>query len=254
MLLNFKKLGEGFPIIILHGLLGSLDNWQSIAKQLSENYTVYLIDQRNHGKSPHSEDFNYDLLISDLFDFFEQHQLTKAHILGHSMGGKTAMHFCLSYPEKVEKLMVADIAPSGYSDQHNSIFKALLSIDFTTIHSREEVQEKLALLIDDKSTLFFLMKGLTRAENNQFTWRYNVDSLYKNYTLVADFPPHENSVQTPTLFLKGANSNYINASNYSDILRLFPNHEIDEIPDADHWLHADNPEAFLAAITRFLQI
>lgn len=254
MLLNFKKLGEGFPIIVLHGLLGSLDNWQSIAKQLSENYSVYLIDQRNHGKSPHSEEFNYAILANDLLNFFEQNKIDKAHILGHSMGGKTAMHFCLHHPEKAEKLIVADIAPSNYSDQHNAIFKALLSIDFSTISSREKVQEKLAHLIDDKSTLLFLMKGLTRAENNQFTWRFNVQSLYQNYALIADFPSHENNTQTPTLFIKGANSNYINSSNYSDILRLFPNHELEEISDAGHWLHAENPDAFLTALVRFLQI
>jgi len=254
VILNFKKLGEGFPIIVLHGLLGSLDNWQSIAKQLSANYTVYLIDQRNHGKSPHSEAFDYNILSSDLLDFFEQHQLTKAHILGHSMGGKTAMHFCLNHPEKVAKLIVADIAPSGYSDQHNSIFNALLSIDLSTITSREEVQEKLMPLIKEKGTLLFLMKGLTRTDENQFAWRFNVDSLYKNYLLIADFPTHENGVQTPTLFLKGADSNYINSTNYSDILRLFPNHELEEIPDAGHWLHAENPTAFLSAVVRFLQI
>jgi len=173
--------------------------------------------------------------------------------LGHSMGGKTAMHFCLKYPEKVKKLMIADVAPSSYSDKHNIVFKALLSVDLKAMTSREEAQEKLAELLDDKSTLFFLMKGLTRNENNQFTWRFNVSSLYKNYTLIADFPAHEISVQTPTLFLKGADSNYINSSNYTDILRLFPNHELDEISDADHWLHADNPEAFVTSVLNFLQ-
>lgn len=252
MKLNYKNFGNGKPLIILHGLMGALDNWQSIAKVLSENFSVFILDQRNHGKSPHSNDFNYDLMASDLNDFLKEQTIENCILLGHSMGGKVAMHFALLYPEKVEKLIVADIAPVLYENQHSKIIDAIKSIDLDVAQTRDQVQEQLSNKILDLSTVHFLMKGLYRDDLNKFQWRFNIESIEANYDTIADFPQHENQFLKPTLFIKGDKSNYINSVNHSSIAALFPNNEIAEISGAGHWVHADNPAEFLSALKYFL--
>jgi pimeloyl-ACP methyl ester carboxylesterase len=253
MTLNYKTFGEGFPLVILHGLLGSLDNWLSIAKQFSAHFSVYVVDLRNHGKSPHSSDFSYQILVDDLCDFFEQHSIHKAHVIGHSMGGKAAMEFAMLHPAKVEKLVVADVAPVQYEDRHSHIFKALLAINLHEAKSRETVEMQLRnnLNQEDESTIQFLMKGLYRNEENNFAWRFNVEALWQAYQNVAD-----GVGGTPfwgkTLFLKGQKSNYINAENYAVIQELFPNNELEEIAGAGHWVHADAPKQFTEKVLQFL--
>ena len=182
MQLNFKTFGQGFPLIILHGLFGSLDNWQTIAKKLADKLQVYIIDQRNHGKSPHSNEFNYELLSNDLLEFFEQQKIHKAHIIGHSMGGKTAMQFALEHSEKVEKLIVVDVAPVAYEDRHSNVFAALFAADVKSATTREEVENILRQKLDnDEATVQFLLKGLSRDElGKHFEWKFNVESLHKN--------------------------------------------------------------------------
>ena len=253
MQLNFKQSGQGEALIILHGLMGSLDNWQSVVKVLSEFYTVYTLDQRNHGKSPHSDDFSYDLLAADLLDFMDQQHIAKASIIGHSMGGKAAMHFALLHPERVNKLIVSDISPSVYEDRHNLVFKALKAVDLATATTREDVQHVIEQFIDEQSTVLFLMKGLYRDTNNQFQWRFNVPALDAHYIDISDFPEHSNNFSGKTLFVKGENSDYINASNYPDIIRYFPQHDIAEIANAGHWVHADNPQQFCSTVLDFLK-
>ena len=252
MNLNYKNFGTGKPLIILHGLMGALDNWQSIAKVLAENFSVYVIDQRNHGKSPHSKELDYDVLANDLKDFIEQQQIESCYIIGHSMGGKAAMHFALIHPEKVKKLIVADIAPVAYNDRHSHIIQAIQSIDLTAVINRDQVQEKLLERIPDLSTVLFLMKGLYRDDTNNFQWRFNIEAIDANYSEISDFPEHKNQFPNETLFLKGSNSNYINSTNYTSIVALFPKNEVTEINNAGHWIHADNAKDFLVAVKDFL--
>jgi pimeloyl-ACP methyl ester carboxylesterase len=256
MNLNFKSFGTGFPVVILHGLLGSLDNWQTIAKKLDEyNFQVFIVDQRNHGKSPHTDKFSYDLLCSDLLSFFEQNDIIQAHIIGHSMGGKVAMKFALEHPERVNKLVVVDIAPSGYDDKHSYIFEALYKANATEAKSREEVLTSLRnSLGNDETTVQFLMKNLQRSVQNPiaFEWKFNLDSLTRNYSEVATAINCETPFTGKALFIKGEKSNYLNSSNFSSIANLFPNNYLIEIANAGHWVHAENPTEFLIEVHNFL--
>ncbi len=247
--LNYKTYGEGFPVVILHGLLGSLDNWQSIARKLSSHYKVLVPDQRNHGRSPHTEAFGYQLLVDDLLDFFGQQGIAQAHIIGHSMGGKAAMLFAMQHPAMVKKLVVVDVAPVRYDDRHSHIFHALLSVDFGAVHTREEVEAHLRakLLGEAEATIQFLMKGLHRNESNGLEWKFNAQALFNAYSNisgeVAGVP-----FQGETLFVKGALSNYILPAHLSAIAALFPNHKQVSIENAGHWVHAENPNAFLEVV------
>lgn len=260
MQLNFKKFGDGFPVIILHGLLGSLDNWQTIAKKLAESgngFSVYIIDLRNHGRSPHSNEFSYELLAEDLKVFFVAQKITKAHIIGHSMGGKTAMLFALQNAENVEKLVIVDISPAAYSDKHSNVFDALLKADAVHADSRQQVETVLrSELPNDESTVQFLMKGLTRAEESytgNFMWRFNLEALHNRYSEISKEITGNKPFTGKTLFIKGEKSNYINAGNFSFVSELFPNNELTEIKNAGHWVHAEQPVEFLKVVTEFLQ-
>lgn len=256
MQLNFKKFGEGFPVVILHGLLGSLDNWQTIAKKLADSgkgFSVYIIDQRNHGRSPHSAEFSYTLLANDLKEFFAQQQITKAHIIGHSMGGKTAIQFALQNAEAVEKLIVVDIAPPAYNDKHSDVFNALFKADAPHAATRQKVEDVLRHELNDETTVQFLMKGLTRAEDQQhFEWRFNLEALHKRYADISSAIESDKPFEGKALFIKGGKSNYINAENYSSITALFPNNEVTEIKNAGHWVHAEQPAEFLKTVEEFL--
>lgn len=252
--LNYKSFGSGFPVIILHGLFGSLDNWQTIAKKLADKFQVFIVDQRNHGKSPHSNEFNYELMTEDLLLLMEENNLAKAHLIGHSMGGKTAMQFALNHSYKVEKLIVADIAPTEYEDRHRNVFDALFAANVQEQESREAVQEILREKLDkDETTVQFLMKNLTRNEHGSgFCWKFNAESLLENYGVISGKVDDTKPFTNPTLFIKGEKSSYINSSNYADILRLFPNHELAEVKGAGHWVHAENPSEFTSLAANFL--
>lgn len=254
MQLNFKTFGQGFPVIILHGLFGSLDNWQTIAKKLAEKFQVYIIDQRNHGKSPHTDEFNYELLSNDLLEFFQQNEIDKAHLIGHSMGGKAVMQFALEHSEKVEKLIVVDVAPVAYEDRHSDVFNALFAADVKTASTREEVEKLLRKKLDnDETTVQFLMKGLSRDESGKhFEWKFNLDSLYKHYPEISGAVGSSTPFTGKTLFIKGEKSPYINSENYTAINGLFPDNELAEIKGAGHWVHAEKPHEFIEEVLRFL--
>ncbi len=257
MKLNYKVFGEGFPVIILHGLLGSLDNWQTIAKHIAAvPYTTYILDQRNHGRSPHTDEFNYDLLSNDLFEFFKQEKIERAQIIGHSMGGKTAMKFALEHSDRVSKLIVVDVAPVQYEDGHSDVFNALFAADVRHANSREEVEKLLREKLDnDETTVQFLLKSLTRAEAGQtaFQWRFNLDSLSKNYSKMSAAITSPKQFTGETLFIKGEKSSYINAGNFDSIENLFPNNKLVEIKGAGHWVHAEKPQEFLKEVISFLE-
>jgi esterase len=254
MELNYKTFGTGYPVIILHGLLGSLDNWQSIAKKLAGKYEVYIIDQRNHGRSPQTDEFSYELLSNDLLDFFEQHQIAKAHMIGHSMGGKTAMTFAVEHPDRVDKLVVVDIAPAAYGDHHSNVFNAMNMADVQHANTRQEVEAVLRhKLNNDETTVQFLLKSLVRdKEGKHFEWRFNVESLVRNYPKIMEPVYSVHPFTGDALFIKGEHSNYISVSNYPEINELFPHHQIAEIKGAGHWVHADKPAEFVSEVMKFL--
>ena len=253
MNLNFKSIGSGFPLIILHGLLGSLDNWQSIAKQFGEYFEVFIIDQRDHGRSPHTPEFSYALLVTDIREFMQQQGIDRAHFIGHSMGGKVAMHLALEHPERVAKLIVVDVAPVEYEDRHSDVFKALFAVDLRTLGSRQQAEGTLrSILGNDESTVQFLMKGLYRDDDNRFQWRFDVQALYDAYDEISSGIESDKPFEGDTLFIKGEKSEYINASNFSEIIDLFPNNQLVEIAGAGHWVHAENPVQFTDAVLKFL--
>lgn len=251
--LNYKTFGSGEPLIILHGLLGSLDNWQSLAKLYAQNFTVFIIDQRNHGRSFHSQEFNYDLLTQDLLDFCDSNYIYKTHILGHSMGGKVAMQFAVEHTDYVEKLIVADIAPVVYPPGHNEIFEALHAVDLQKMQSREEVELILAPFIPEFGTRQFLMKGLTRNEDNQFEWKFNLASLWDNYPAILNTFTSQDSFDGKALFINGEKSSYVLDEYKPLILKHFPKASFETIPKVGHWLHAENPNLFFEKTYDFLK-
>lgn len=252
IILNYKEFGQGEPIVILHGLFGTLDNWQTIAKQLALNNSVYIIDQRNHGRSPHSEEINYQLLSDDLLYFMESNWIYNATIIGHSMGGKTAMQFAFDNPDMVKKLVVIDIAPKAYLGGHEIILETLLSVELDKYSDRKAVEIELAKNIPESGVLQFLLKNLTRNETTgEFEWKMNLDSINKNYDKIIG--NIENGVfQGETLFVKGANSDYIKEDDIKTIKAMFPNSSIENIENAGHWVHAEQPIRLMEHINYFL--
>uniref|UniRef100_UPI00404867CB alpha/beta fold hydrolase n=1 Tax=Algoriphagus sp. TaxID=1872435 RepID=UPI00404867CB len=251
MQLNFKKSGSGPPLVILHGLFGSLDNWFSIAKELVEHYTLYLVDQRNHGDSPHSTEWNYGVMVEDLLELLDAEGLDSVYLMGHSMGGKTVMNFAVQYPERVSKLIVGDIAPRYYPIHHQVILEGLNALDLSQLQSRKEADDLLAPYIPELGIRQFLLKSLGR-DTNGFAWKINLSVITQHIEEVGKALDEETVFEGPTLFLGGANSSYIQEKDLPDITRHFPNCTWISIPNAGHWLHAEQPQAVVAAMRKFL--
>ncbi|UCS94135.1 alpha/beta fold hydrolase [Echinicola marina] len=252
MKLNFKKVGEGKPLIILHGLFGSADNWLSIAKELEHHYTMYLVDQRNHGDSPKSDDWDYKAMVDDLAAFMSAQGLESADIMGHSMGGKTAMNFALKYPSKVNKLIIADIAPRYYPPHHQQILQGLNAINMEELKSRKEADDTLAKYIDEMGIRQFLLKSLGRNEERKFIWKVNLPVITEKIDNVGEALSGNKSFEGPTLFMRGANSKYIQDSDKEDLEKFFPEYKLISIKNAGHWLHAEQPSAVIETIKAFL--
>lgn len=250
MELHYRKMGEGKPLFILHGLFGSSDNWQTHAKKLAEYFTVYLIDQRNHGHSPWSDTFNYPTLANDLQKVVEKEGIEEAIFLGHSMGGKTVMHYAQKHPEKVTKLIVVDMGIKGYPIHHDTIIEGLQSLDLNKISSRGEAEEALSTYIDNWSIRQFLLKNLYWVEKGKLGWRINIPVLSDNMNeIVAPLPAGE--VMIETLFMRGGQSNYILEEDKEAILEQFPLAKVYSIEKAGHWIHAEAPEEFLETVIGF---
>ncbi len=252
MKLNYKKVGEGSPLIILHGLFGSLDNWMSIAKELSPNFEVFLVDERNHGQSPHSNEFNYVVMANDLYEFVQEHNIIKPIVLGHSMGGKTAMQFAMNYPNSLSKLIVADIAPKAYPVHHRQIIDGLLSLNFEVINTRQEADAELSKHIGDLSVRQFLLKNLYWIEQGKLAWRFNLPVINDNIDMVGVDLNNVQLFSKPTLFVRGEKSNYVLDSDFENIKNIFPNSGIETISNSGHWVHAENPTEFLEIVKSFL--
>lgn len=251
-ILHSRIIGEGQPFLILHGYFGMGDNWKSLGNQFAQNYQVHMIDQRNHGRSFHSDDFDYELLAEDLYNYIDHHGLENIILLGHSMGGKTAMLFAVEYPELLDKLLVADISPRYYQPHHNEILKALNSVDFSIHNSRKLVEDQLSNFIPEIGTRQFLLKSVYWREKGQLDFRFNLDSLTENNSEVGKALPSFTQFDGETLFLAGGNSGYITENEMPLIKAHFPNSEVVTIANTGHWLHAENPTKFYEKVMEFL--
>ena len=242
MLLHSKILGDSATeLLILHGFLGSGDNWLSVARELcKKNIKVHLIDQRNHGRSFHAKSFNYDDMCNDLLYYIKHYKIIKPVLLGHSMGGKTAMLFSLKYPELISKVFIMDISPKYYPNTNQHIIDALKKMDLDKFSQRKEIEKVLSNSITMPEIRGFIMKSIYRKSNNKFGIRFNLESLSKNVEIVGKEISSSNKFLKRIFFFKGEKSSYINSSDHTLVYSLFPNAEFTEIKNAGHWLHRDN--------------
>jgi pimeloyl-ACP methyl ester carboxylesterase len=253
MTLHYKQLGDGFPLIILHGLFGMSDNWYSLGKQFGEHFNTYLVDQRNHGRSPHDPVFNYDVMAADLLDFMDEHFIESAHIIGHSMGGKTAMTFAVKFPHKVGKLVVADIAPRYYAPHHQEILEALDALPIGNLGSRKEAETLFMERLRDPATAQFLLKNLYPRDEGGYAWRFNLPSIAANIASVGEELDEVYRFEKPALFIRGSKSDYIKDSDIHRIENQFPKASVVTIEGAGHWIHAEKPRLFLETVLGFLK-
>jgi pimeloyl-ACP methyl ester carboxylesterase len=252
MQLHFKEYGQGRAIILLHGLFGSSDNWYSVALRLAKQFHVFAPDQRNHGESPHDGEMDYPVMAADVDKFLAARGLDSAMIIGHSMGGKTAMQLALHFPHRVQKLVVADMAPRAYAPAHDKIFAALLALDLPEFQTRGQIEEALAPQIPNPVLRRFLLKNLGRDSAGGYFWKINLGDIAENYWRlrepVAGGAPFPGSV----LFIRGGKSKYILAEDEPLIHEWFPAAQIQTIAEAGHWIHAEQPEEFLRVVAGFL--
>ena len=247
-------LGSGQPLLILHGFLGMSDNWKTLGSQYAQHgFEVHLIDQRNHGKSFWSTDFDYQILADDLNDYLTETAVENALVLGHSMGGKTAMQFAHTYPEKTRKLVVADIAPKLYPPHHQNIIDALTSLDLKTIHSRKEADEALSKQLSNMGVRQFLLKNLYWVQKGKLGFRFNLDVLQDRMEEIGDNLLDSSLYSGESLFIRGDRSEYVTDTDYPTIKTYFPKAEMKTVANAGHWLHAENPKQFFEISFEFLK-
>ena len=237
-------------MVILHGLFGYSDNWQTHAKKLAEYYQVILVDQRNHGHSDWSYKISYDLMAEDLKELFDELNLEEVILLGHSMGGKTAMKFAQNYPDYLEKLIVVDIGTKTYPSHHEQILAGLHAIDLNVIHSRSEAEEAMAKYIESNGVRQFLLKNLYWAQKGKLAWRMNIPVLEQEMWAILQGLP-SNEVLIPTLFIRGMMSDYILGEDIPDLENQFSDSHFVSVENAGHWVHAEAPEEFIEAVLSF---
>jgi esterase len=269
MKLYHKKLGEGNALIILHGLFGSSDNWLTIGRALSIHFEVWLIDLRNHGRSPHHSENSYDGMAADLLELMYDNHLDKAIIMGHSMGGKVAMNFALKNPNRVSHLIVLDIAPKSYlfslkldseTLNHKKIIEVMMNFDFANMKTREQLDIAFSKSIKSSQVRQFLLKNITRGYDDNFTWKINLIALYTNLNEILDgvtLNPESfgyGIIGFPVLFIKGGNSEYITPDDEEHIKRIFLYSQIISLSGAGHWLHVDQPDLLIQSIFDFLNV
>ncbi|MDO6443539.1 alpha/beta fold hydrolase [Marinobacter sp. 2_MG-2023] len=258
--LNHRITGEGSPVILLHGVFGSLENLGGIARKLHGEWQVHALDERNHGSSPHTDTMDYPSMAEDVIAYMDEQGIDKACLLGHSMGGKVAMQVALQAPERVEKLIVADISPVSYKPGHDAILDGLKQVDLTKVRSRRDADTQLAKFVDVAAIRQFLLMNLVRIPNDEqvnggpvYRWRLNLQAIETCYPNLAKAPDGDGPYNGPVLFLKGADSAYIQEKHRSEIYRLFPRAQISTIEGAGHWLHAEKTDEFIALCRRFLE-
>jgi len=254
MELFYRTYGEGKPVIILHGLFGISDNWVTIGKKLAENnFCVFIPDQRNHGKSPHDDNFNYNLLSEDLQEFIIQHQIKKPIIIGHSMGGKVAMNYTLKHPESVDKLIVVDMGIKENPPHQNEIFDVLLPIDPGEFSSRAEIENYLSNKIKNPRLVQLLIKNFHLTFDSGFEWKLNLKSIKENYSHILDEITSTSSYNGSVLFIRGELSGYIVDEDLPELKKIFPQAVFKTILGASHWVHADKPIEFYDLVMDFLK-
>jgi esterase len=251
--LYFKQYGQGHPFIILHGLFGMGDNWAGIARKLGESFMCYTPDLRNHGKSPHEDIVNYQVMSEDVRAFMEVQWVFHSFLMGHSMGGKVAMRLALDNPAMVDKLIVVDMAPRRYEQGHDQIFKALLSVDLSAVSGRQDADDQLSIHIKDEGVRQFLLKNLHfNTTERRYEWKMNLSGIYGGYDNILEPVDCDQSFEKPALFIRGERSDYILQEDEKEIKRLFPEAKIITIPQAGHWVHADQPAKIIEVISDFL--
>jgi esterase len=253
MKLFSRTIGEGAPLLILHGLFGSSDNWQTHAKKLSQFFEVHLIDQRNHGHSPRNEVMNYDVLAEDLYDYVAERGLRDLLLIGHSMGGKTIMRFAQKYNFLIDRMIVADMGIRRYPPHHDTVFRGLFAVDVENCPGRKEAEERLSEHITDPATRQFLLKNLYWKEHGKLAWRFNLPVIFEQRDhLMAALPAER--IDAHTLFLRGGLSHYVADEDIPSIQQIAVNSEFDTISNAGHWLHAEAPEVFLEKSISFFGV
>jgi esterase len=253
MNLFYRTFGTGKPLVILHGLFGSSDNWQTLAKRFSSHRQVIVPDLRNHGRSPHEDVINYPVMANDIRDLITSVGLSSTDLIGHSMGGKTAMQFALSWPEMTGKLVVADIAPREYAVSHDRYIDNLLKLDLKSFNRREEADQALSEDIKSIPIRQFLLKNLTRDKNGKFTWQIDLMSIQNNLAALSAGIQSVSVFKKPALFIAGGKSDYIKPADLSLIKKLFPDSRFVSFENSGHWIHADDPERFYTEVIHFLE-
>jgi esterase len=252
MKLFFRELGQGDPIVILHGIFGSSDNWLTQARLMSEKYRVYTIDLRNHGQSPHDDEFNYPVMVEDLNQFLSDNNIADPIIIGHSMGGKVVMNFALKHPEKLKKLIVVDIAPREYNLEHYVIIKGLKAIPIETITSRNDADVALTPFVPEPDVRQFLLKNLQRKPEGGFTWKINLPVIDKNLSKIGYDLEFNGTFEKPTLFIRGGKSKYVRDIDMTRIKEVFPSAELETL-ETGHWVQAEKPKEFVDLVMRWLE-
>ena len=250
MKLHYRQLGQGKPLVILHGLFGFSDNWQTHAKKLAEYFQVTLVDLRNHGHSPWSDAFSYALMVQDLHELFSDLKIANPILLGHSMGGKLAMHYDMAYPKFLDKLIVVDMGVKAYPAHHAHILAAIHAIDLTQMTARSQAEAILRTFIDSDGVRQFLLKNLYWEDKGKLAWRVNFPVLEACMPEILSALPSNESF-TPALFIRGLLSNYILDEDFDQIESFYPDIHFESIPDAGHWVHAEAPDAFLDVVLSF---
>ncbi len=254
VLLNHTKIGTGPELVILHGLFGSSSNWRTIANKLADDFTVYALDARNHGDSPWSDSMTYQEMAEDIAHFLDAQQIQNTNVIGHSMGGKTAMTFALNFPDRLNKLVIADITPKAYShgDSHKYYIDTMRSLDLNQLSGRKQADLFLAEKLNEpKPIIQFLLQNLV-FKNEHYSWRINLPVLDQSLTTIMGPISTSKSSKHPSLFLHGKNSNYVQPADHALINSVFENAVIKDVDNAGHWLHAEQPEQFTRLVKQFL--
>lgn len=252
MKLYFREYGEGQPLIILHGLLGSSDNWLTQAKLLSSQYKVYTVDQRNHGQSPHSSQFDYQSMVDDLLMFIDDNNISDPVLIGHSMGGKTVMNFALEHPDEVSRLIVVDISPRAYNLEHYALVEGLSALRMETITSRNEADEKLAAAVPEPDVRQFLLKNMQRKPEGGFAWKINLPVIREKLSNIGVDLLREGTFDKPTLFIRGSRSKYVADKDWEKIVNIFPQATL-ETMETGHWVQAEKPQEFVQVVSQWLR-
>jgi pimeloyl-ACP methyl ester carboxylesterase len=251
MELYSKIIGHGDPLVILHGLFGTSDNWMGLARQFAADHTVVLVDLRNHGRSPHHPEMTYAAMVEDMVRLLDKEWMHRVHMIGHSMGGKVAMNLALAHPDLVEKLMIVDIGVKAYPGGHETILEALQRLPIQDITSRTEAQEILQEWIKDEAVVQFLLKNLVRLPKGGFQWKMNLEAIALHYPQILARVDAQHEFDHPTLFVRGERSNYILDQDWSEIQSIFPNSELITIQNSGHWVHAEQPIPFSETVKTF---